>query len=281
MKNSIPHLAHRALKPPLPSARITGALCQIRHIHKTILAMGAAWAFAILAIFLCLASPAMAMSVRPIVLDLTTSGSKARGHITVVNDSARPLPIEILVQRLELDENGNRTTTPADDDFAIFPVQKLIAPGATQTFHLQWSGDTQIPVSQTYIFSVNQVQVTMPQGKSGVQVVFNFDTIVNVAPPGGNADITLLETSVGKDNKGKTHPTLRVKNPGNSYAKLSDATIKLSSGAWSKTLSPSSLRQTIGMGLVQPGKTRRFLLPVDMPRGVNQITASIEYKPQK
>lgn len=281
MKHSIPHHAHRALKPPPKSPRITGALCQNRHAQKTSLAIRAAQVFAILAIFFSLATPAMAMSVTPIVLDLTTAGSKSRGQITVVNDGARPLPIEILVKRLELDENGKKTATPADDDFAIFPLQKLIAPGATQTFHLQWSGDTQILASQHYIISINQVQVTMPKGKSGVQVVFNFETIVNVAPPGGNAGITLLETGIGKDKKGKTRPALRVKNPGNSYAKLSDATIKLSSGSWSKTLSPSSLRQKMGIGLLQPGKTRRFLLPVEMPRGVSQITASIEYKPRK
>jgi P pilus assembly chaperone PapD len=69
-----------------------------------------------------------------------------------------------------------------------------------------------------------------------------------------------------------------VKNPGNSYAKLVDATIKLSSGSWSKTLTPEQLQQTMGVGLIQPGKTRRFLLPVDLPEGVTNITASIDYK---
>jgi hypothetical protein len=34
----------------------------------------------------------------------------------------------------------------------------------------------------------------------------------------------------------------------------------------------------MGVGLIQPGKTRRFLLPVDMPAGVTKITASIDYK---
>jgi P pilus assembly chaperone PapD len=74
---------------------------------------------------------------------------------------------------------------------------------------------------------------------------------------------------------------LTVKNPGNVHAKLTDATIKLSGGSWSQTFVPEQLRQTMGLGLVQPGKTRRFLLPVDMPEGISQITASIDYKPAK
>jgi P pilus assembly chaperone PapD len=121
----------------------------------------------------------------------------------------------------------------------------------------------------------------MPEGKSGVQVVFNFATIVNIAPPGGKSAIDLVKTGVDKDDKGKTRPTLTVKNPGNVYAKLTDATIKLSGGGWSETLPPEKLRQVMGVGLIQPGKTRRFLLPVDMPDSVKQITASIDYKPGK
>jgi hypothetical protein len=48
-----------------------------------------------------------------------------------------------------------------------------------------------------------------------------------------------------------------------------------------KTLPPQKLRDIVGVGLVQPGKTRKFLLPVDPPANVTQITASIDYKPGK
>ncbi|MEJ2228764.1 MAG: fimbria/pilus periplasmic chaperone [Alphaproteobacteria bacterium] len=263
-----------AIKP----SRQTKAL---HAIHKIFLAPYPLLAFAIFAVCLSLATPVLAMSVTPVAIDMTTSGRKARGQITIVNDGTKQLPVEILVKRLELDENGNKTTTPANDDFYVTPVQTLIDPGATQTIRLQWKGNAQIPSSQHYAFLVNQVPVTMPKGQSGVQVVFNFETIVNIAPPGGKASIQLLETDIGKDSKGITRPAVRVKNPGNSYAKLSDATIKLSSGSWSKTLTPGYLRQSMGMGLLQAGKTRRILLPVDVPRGVRQITASIEYKPRK
>ena len=217
------------LAPHPHPRRAQGALRCVRAIATV--AVLAALAAAILP-----AAPAHAMSVTPIVLDMTTAGATNRSQISVVNDGAKPLPVEIVVSRAELDEKGEMTTKPASDEFLIFPPQALVAPGATQNFRIQWVGEPQIPTSQTYVFSVNQVPVKMPEGKSGVQVVFNFATIVNIAPPGGKASIEMLKAAVDKDDKGKSRPALTVKNPGNSYAKITDATIKLSGGAWSETL---------------------------------------------
>jgi fimbrial chaperone protein len=233
----------------------------------------------IAALFLTI--PAMAMSAMPLVLDLTTAGSKNHGQISVVNDASKPLPVEIVISRIELDEKGDMTPKPAGDEFLIFPAQALVAPGATQNFGVQWVGDPQIPAAQSYVFSVNQVPVKMPDGKSGVQVVFNFSTIVNIDPVTGTADINLVKAGIGIDETGKRRPELTVKNPGNLHAKLTDATIKLSGSSWSKTLTTEQLRQILGVGLIQPGKTRRFILPIDLPDGVSQVTASIEYKPSK
>jgi fimbrial chaperone protein len=235
-------------------------------------------AFGMLAL---IASPAQAINVQPIIVDMASSGAGNRSQINVLNNGAKPLPVEILVSRIELNENGDTAAKAAGDEFLIFPPQALVPAGATQSFRIQWVGDPALKRSQSYVFSVNQVPVKMPAGQSGVQVVFNFATIVNVAPLSGQAAIDLVSAGVGKDEKGKPRPALTVKNPGNIHAKLTDATIKLSGGSWSQTLRPEQLRQAMGVGLVQPGKTRRFLLPVDLPPNVGQVTASIDYKPAK
>jgi fimbrial chaperone protein len=227
------------------------------------------------------AIPANAMSVSPSLVEMTTTGSGQGRQISVVNDSAKPLPVEIVISRMELTETGETITKPAGDEFLVFPPQALVRPGATQNFRIQWVGDPQIKQSQSYVFSVNQVPVRMPEGKSGVQVVFNFATIVNVAPPAGQPAVSLVSAGLGKDEKGTTRPALTVKNPGNVHAKLTDATIRLAAGSWSTVLRPDQLRQSMGIGLIQPGKTRRFLLPVDIPANAGQLTASIDYKPAK
>lgn len=223
--------------------------------------------------------PAKAMSVTPVVVEMSSTGAKSRATLQVVNDSAKQLPVEIQISRVELDANGQQKLSPAGDEFLVFPPQVMVAPGATQVFRIQWVGEPVIPASRSYIFSINQVPVKMAPGKSGVQIVFNFGTVVNVAPPQGQRDIKLVGSGVGRDAKGQLRPALTVTNPGNVHALLSDATVKLSSGSWSKTLTPAELRQTLGVGLVQPGKQRRFLLPVDLPRGVTQVVAQVEYRP--
>lgn len=201
-----------------------------------------------------LTDEANAMSVAPSVVDMTTVGDTRTAQISVINDGSKALPVEIVVSRIELNESGDTASTPAGDEFVIFPPQALIAPGATQNFRLQWVGNPNIEKSQSYNFSVNQVPIKMPEGKSGVQVVFNFVTIVNVSPVQGSAALSILRSGVTKDAQGKLHPEITVSNSGNLHAKLTDATIKLQAGGWSETLKPEQLRVRMGASLIQPGK---------------------------
>ncbi len=233
-------------------------------------------------IFLGLAlEVAKAMSVTPIVTEMAATGRTSKASITVVNDGKKKLPIEIIVYRVELGLNGEQSRKREEQEFVVFPPQALIAPGATQTFRIQWVGKPDIAKSQSYIFSVNQVPVKMPKGKSGVQLVYKFGTVVNVAPAVGEPSIKLLKSEVAKDPKGVRKPAVTVVNRSNVHARLSDATIKLSGSGWSKTLSPEYLQQRLGVGLVQPGKKRRLLLPVEVPANVSKVSASVSYKPKK
>ena len=70
------------------------------------------------------------MSVSPILTDMAPAGRDSRSTVTVVNTGTTTLPVEIVVNRLELGENGELGLTPEDADFLIFPPQAMIAPGA-------------------------------------------------------------------------------------------------------------------------------------------------------
>ena len=54
------------------------------------------------------------------------------------------------------------------------------------------------------------------------------------------------------------------------------ASIRLSAGDWSSTLTPQTVGDRIGIGLVQPGKRREFKLPVELPPNVSKVQASLE-----
>ncbi len=231
-----------------------------------------------LSAFTIFAQAANAMSVAPIVVEMSAAGRTSKSVIRVVNDGKGKLPVEIIVSKVDLGLNGEQEKKAAAEDFLIFPPQAIIQPGATQTFRIQWVGKPDIPKSQSYIFSVNQVPVKMPKGKSGVQLVFNFSSVVNVAPVKGTASIELTNTEVAKDKKGNRKPVLTVKNNGNIHARLSDATVHLKANGWSKTLSSGLLKQKLGVGLIQPGKSRRLFLPIEVPENVTKISANIKYK---
>lgn len=230
--------------------------------------------------FLVPASAAMAMTVTPMQVEMTSTGSRSNAQVTVVNNSDRPLPVEAVIQRATLDESGIPKGIPAGEEFLIMPPQALIAPGATQKFRVQWLGDPMIARSESYLLFMNQIPVKLPKGSSGVQLVMSMGVMINVAPAQGAPALQVIGTGITTDKSGKRRPTITVQNPSNVHALLPRSTIQLSSGDWSSTLTPRQLSERVGIGLVQPGKRRRFILPVDLPPGVNSVQASLEMAPR-
>jgi len=223
-------------------------------------------------------TPAQSMSVTPIVLELIASGPLSKSRLRVLNDGATPLAVEFKISRLELDESGQGQATSAGEDFNVFPPQALIAPGSSQTFGVQWTGRGALDKSRTYIFSVNQLPVKLPKTQSGMQLVFNFAVVVNVAPIEGTSTLDVKSVVIVKDSTGARRAQLTVANSGNKHASLGDASILLSGGKWSQTLTGAALRQMLGVALVQPGKQRRFVLTTDLPPQINDLSARIDYR---
>ncbi len=229
-----------------------------------------------------IAMPAAAMTVQPIQVEMTSTGSQGRAQVTVNNDGTEPLPIEIKIEKLTLGENGERKLTKAPDNFLIFPPQVLIKPGSAQVFRVQWVGEPMLAESESYMMSVNQIPVKLPAGKSAVQIVMSFGVVINVAPPQGLPALKLVGTGVETDKKtGKRHPTITVENPTKIHALLPQSTLAVSGGGWSHSFSQTELREKVGIGLVQPGKRRKFILPVELPANVPSVQASLDFKPKR
>jgi hypothetical protein len=64
------------------------------------------------------------------------------------------------------------------------------------------------------------------------------------------------------------------------HAYLQRSSIRLSGAGWSAEMTPGEIAQKVGLGIVQPGKQRRFILPVEVPSGVSEIQASVELRPE-
>jgi fimbrial chaperone protein len=224
---------------------------------------------------------AKAMSVEPLVIDVTTSGMAATQSFKVANDGTVTMPVEVNVFHLEIGPKGELHYEPAEDDFLIYPPQANIPKGGAQIFRVQWIGDPEIKSSRNYRFAVSQVPVQLPQDTSGIQINLSFGVIVSVSPPQAKAAVVVTGATLANGADGKRMATLKVKNPGNKHAYLRNAMISLSGNGWSAKLTPFEVEQKVGLGIVQPGKERRFLIPVEVPAGVSDITASIDYQPDK
>jgi fimbrial chaperone protein len=227
------------------------------------------------------APPVAATSVSPIQLEMISAGPSSRTQITVSNTSQAPLTLEATLQRMELDENGEQKLERAGNEFLIFPPQAMVSPGGTQVFRVQWVGEPRLDASQSFLLSLTQIPVKFPENQAAVQVVMSFGVLINVAPPQGVPELTLIGTGIAVEQPGKHRPTITVENKTPVHALLQQATIKLSSGGWSQTLSPSQVGRDVGAGLVQPGKRRKFTLPVDLPAGVTSVQASVDFRPKR
>lgn len=231
-----------------------------------------------------LATPhaATALTVSPVQVEITSVGKTGRGQFTVTNESQAPIPIEITVQKMTLGETGERTYSKAPDNLLILPAQVLIAPGASQVFRLQWVGDPMLQESHSFMVNVNQIPVKLQGNTSAVQVVMSLGVNVNVAPPQGAPSLRIVSTGVTTDAKtGKRHPTVTVENPTKIHALLPQSTIRFSSGAWSHTANGDWIGDRVGIGLVQPGRKRRFTLPVDLPANIQTVQSTIDFKPKR
>jgi P pilus assembly chaperone PapD len=216
------------------------------------------------------------MSVAPLVLEMGSGASNRSAQFLVENDSANSKPVEVTVFEIELAENGEQRRSQASSEFIIFPATRMLPPHSKQLFRVQWAGSP-LAKSKTFVFALNEIPVKMPNEKTGVQVVFNFDIIANVAPPSGSRTLDIVSGEVVSRN-GHSYPSFLLSNSGNVHAKLSDATVTLKAGSWMKTVTPGELQLLLGAGLVQPGKRRRLIIPVDLPAQAISVSADISYQ---
>jgi fimbrial chaperone protein len=228
---------------------------------------------------------ATAMTVQPVVIDLTTLGQGMSQVVTVENTFANPLPVEIRVEGLDFDANGAKGNGKDDNNLLVFPQQALIQPGQKQAFRVQWVGDPALMRSQHYFVTIAQLPVQLPDSQSAIQILYNFQMLASVAANGKVPALRVLsaQTVAGADNKQTV--TMEVENSADTYGYLSqgrltvvakDATGK---DVLRRTLDASEIQQTIGFGLIGPGQRRRVALPVEVPTEGGRV--EVIFTPQR
>ncbi len=220
-----------------------------------------------------------AMTVSPVVVDLTTTGGRMSQIITIENKYAKPVVLEMLSQETEYTDEGVRGTGKQTEDLLMFPPQAQIAPGGTQAIRIQYVGNPDLVKSKHYFVTVAQLPVKMPEGQSGVQLLYNFQIVTGVAMPGRRPNITMAgaESYIGGD--GKPRVTLILKNDADTYGYLSNGSLRIvqknASGkeVFKKSMTGDQISQDIGYGLVGAGQTRRLQTAIVLPETGGSVEA--------
>jgi len=224
------------------------------------------------ALGLCSAAVQAAMTVQPVILDLKTLGRDTGGQIRVENTGTTPLPVEIRLVDAELLPDTVKASDRLTEDLIAIPSQAIIPPGATQAFRVQYIGDPEVPHSRHFYAEVAQQPVEVPGGQSTIQVLYNFQAMVNVASATAGDPVLTIEGAeiVHPAPDAPARIAFTVHNAGDNYGYLSNGSVKLvqrnaaGEEIFQRTLNSSDVQQMIGFGLVGPETSRKFVAPIDL-----------------
>jgi fimbrial chaperone protein len=220
-----------------------------------------------------------AMTVQPVVVDLSTAGRRMSQIVTVENSFANPLPVELRVEELMIDEKGVHGTGKDPGDLLVFPPQAMIQPGQTQSFRVQFVGNPDLARSKHYYVTVAQLPVKLPEGQSAIQILYNFQVLASVGPTGAKPQLRIQTTELARDDTGHSVPAITLSNDSPTYGYLSKGRLRIiekdAAGreVFRKTLAGPEIQQTIGFGLIGAGQTRRVIVPVELPSSEGSIDA--------
>lgn len=213
-----------------------------------------------------------AMTVQPVVLDLRMSGRQMSAPIRVENNGPNPLPVEIRVVEADFLPDTVRASDRLSEDLIVFPPQALIPPGETQVFRIQYVGDPSSESSRHYYAEVSQLPVELPVGQSAIQILYNFQVMVNVASTlGGEARLSVHDVAIVQPEEGGApRIAFTARNDARNYGYLSGGPLTLvhrnaeGREILRRNLTGNDIQQMIGFGLVGPEMSRRFTAPIDL-----------------
>lgn len=240
--------------------------------------------FSMLAI--CLASllvpfgSASASRVSPMSAELEPFGRQSIVRIQYSNTADREFPVEVRAFRGEISEDGELTLVPADDDFLIFPAQQIITPLGEQIFRAQYVGEPDIDEARVYYLSMQQLPVELEDGPPQVQVTVNFNVFVSVEPD-GLAPLAKVTEAAAETRDDVSGVVVRIANEGKGMllASRQSWVVKgrtMSGEAFEVDFNPAEIGNKIGVGVVAPGKARRFFVPLEFE--VEPQSVSVELK---
>lgn len=223
--------------------------------------------------------PAQAARVSPMIVEIEPLGRGSVARVELSNPSQNEFPVEVQMFRGEISETGELELTPADDQFLLFPTQIVVPVQSQQVFRVQYIGEPELAASEIYYMQIRQIPVQISSDESQVQVVVNFNILVNVIPNGTRPDPVVegIRPVVRDDATGIE---VRLANHGTRYFTAASSPWRVSGTAEDGTpldvlLPPEEMTKLIGVGVVAPGRARVFFIPTEKALVEGTVQASL------
>lgn len=203
-----------------------------------------------------------AFDVQPLRVTLDIGKGQTSSGISINNTGDTDLPFEIRVERRVIDENGQQTYEPIEDDFVVFPPQGLIPAGGTQAVRFQYLGDIELSQSQGYVLRVSEVPVRDPNF-SGIQFAYSFGAAIYVKP----SDVSDRIEVRSFERDGNTIRAV-LENTGTDYSLLTAKPMRITVGGQTLSYNRQELATIIPNPLIAPGARRNLEMVIEtLPEG--------------
>lgn len=222
---------------------------------------------------------AEAARVSPMIVEVTPLGRGSVARVELSNPGQTEFPVEVQMFRGVISEAGELELTPADDQFLVFPAQRVIPAQSQQVFRVQYVGNAELTQSEIYYMQIRQIPVSITPTENQVQVVVNFNVLVNVIPDGATAQPVV--ESVRPAVRGEVAGVeVRLTNRGTRYFTAGTVPWRVAGTAVDGTpletqYTAAQMAEHIGVGVVAPGRTRVFFIPTAKPLTEGTIQAGM------
>src|SRR3546814_12757731 len=129
-------------------------------------------------------------------------------------------------------------------------------------FPVHYVGDAELDKSRHYYVTVAQLPVQLPQGETGIQVLYNIQVVASVQPRDGKPDLKITGTKIGRNADGHAVPIVTVANSSATHGYLSRGRLNIvqrdASGRERirQTLTGRSEERRVGKGWVSTWRFR-------------------------
>ena len=239
-------------------------------------------AFAAVLSLVATVGPSHAYRVVPLTIELEPSGRGSQGQFRVINDTERPVAIQVTIQRRETAIDGSEVLTPAEEgEFVLFPPQMVLRPGQSQAVRVQWRGNATPAGELAFRVITEQLPINLQrerQGGAQVTLLSRYEGTLYVSPAGATPAIAVDSAEPITDDKGAQRLSVTVSNTGTRHAILGNLKLNVTGGGQSVTLAPEQLEGMTGANVLA-GATRRFSVPWPESLPVGPIQVGLDFEP--